>query len=630
VERDAPEPSPNGRRWSRHLPLLLIAGVTVAAYANALPGTFHLDDFYRVRDNPEIARFWPPWRHFVDPRTMSTLDRIAAYRPLLPLSLSVDHALWGGHSALGYHLTNLALQLCCALLVFLFCRRLLQRGGVTTRLATAAGLGVALIFAVHPVSGIGVNYICARDLLLMQLLLLLSLLAFLRATAEETARRRWWWAAALAAAGLSLLAKPNALVLPLLVLLLEWTVGGRRLFDARAWARALPFAVLVGAFFALTRWGLGFSDFDRVTTGVITPTTYALTQAELHLLRYLRNAFWPWLIRQDPWIEPASGWADPGVLLGLAAIAGTLALAWVLRRRVPLLALCIAGYWLLLAPTSSVVPFHHLAVDYRPYPASVFCWLAVALGVMRLPLHRLPLIAPYLRPALLVVAVIYFGAATAVLNRTWRSEETLWRHSIRHGGGALAHLNLAMAVRDLDQRVALLRRALQLSPGYVLAHVNLCLALIARGDGNSGQTEEGLGHCRRAVTLAPGWAQAHHWLGRALEQLGHRAAAARALARAAALDPRNLDYQYRAALGAQLAGDVAGSLPFLQRVRAKRPDYGKTGFLYGYALQRQGRLAQAIAAYRAFLRQHPDHARARHNLKHALTRSRQPSGADQR
>jgi hypothetical protein len=56
---------------------------------------FHLDDHYHVAANPEIRQVGPVGRHFTDPRTMSSLDRIVQYRPLLPLSLSLSYALTG-------------------------------------------------------------------------------------------------------------------------------------------------------------------------------------------------------------------------------------------------------------------------------------------------------------------------------------------------------------------------------------------------------------------------------------------------------------------------------------------------------------------------------------------------------
>src|SRR5262245_36358928 len=102
-----------------------IALVCLVVFRNALNNTFALDDYYRVVDNPGIQQFWPPWRHFLDPHTSSTLDRIVQYRPLLPLTLSIDVAL-GGNTVYAHHLGNLILQIVASLLAYVLALELLR------------------------------------------------------------------------------------------------------------------------------------------------------------------------------------------------------------------------------------------------------------------------------------------------------------------------------------------------------------------------------------------------------------------------------------------------------------------------------------------------------------------------
>ena len=44
--------------------------------------------------------------------------------------------------------------------------------------------------------------------------------------------------------------------------------------------------------------------------------------------------------------------------------------------------------------------------------------------------------------------MVYLAAASVWLNGTWRTEESLWAHSVRHGGGEIAHLGMAMSIED--------------------------------------------------------------------------------------------------------------------------------------------------------------------------------------
>ena len=84
---------PGRERRETWLAAALLVLLPALVFANTLRNGYHLDDFYRVVGNPELERFWPPHRHFLDPRTSATLPHLVQYRPLLPLSLSVDVAL---------------------------------------------------------------------------------------------------------------------------------------------------------------------------------------------------------------------------------------------------------------------------------------------------------------------------------------------------------------------------------------------------------------------------------------------------------------------------------------------------------------------------------------------------------
>jgi hypothetical protein len=101
----------------------------------------------------------------------------------------------------------------------------------------------------------------------------------------------------------------------------------------------------------------------------------------------------------------------------------------------------ILAYWILMIPESSVLPFHHLAVDYRPYPGSVFVFLALAcFAVNALGVRR--------GGFALALFAAYAGASSVALNRTWQNGRTLWSHSVAYGGDPVAHLNLALSLTD--------------------------------------------------------------------------------------------------------------------------------------------------------------------------------------
>jgi len=261
-----------------------------------------------------------------------------------------------------------------------------------------------------------------------------------------------------------------------------------------------------------------------------------------------------------------------------------------------------------MAPESSVVPLYHLRSDYRPYPSSAFLFGALAfVAVTRLPR------AVWLTAS--VATVVALTATSIRMNRTWRTEESLWTRSTTLGGDAVAHLNLAMAIADRrDPRVkASLERSLALAPGYVLAHIDYGLLLI-----NLGKIDEGLAEVREGVRLAPAWGQTHYWLAVAYETVFMTDSAAEEALEAYRLEPNNLQYAYDAGRRAQNAGRLTDSLPPLRAVVARNERFGLARFLEGFALQQAGAVDEAIASYRRFLAFQPDYSQAHFNLGYAL------------
>ncbi len=594
-------------RLRQSVPVAVLVVAVGLTFANTLHNGFHLDDFYRVVDNPGIHRVWPISRHFLDPGTMSTLDRITQYRPLLPLTLSLNYAL-AGDSLPGYHAANLLFHLAASILVYFLLLELLRHwsGAVAAaRWPAGTALFAALLFGVHPVSGIIVNYICARDLTLMQLFSVASLLAYVRM--RRTGGTWWRWTIVLALLALALLAKPGAIIAPAIIVLFEVTLARQSPRHLGPWLRAVPSGLVGAAFLAYSKFALGFSDLSNVVREGGSPVGYALTQLRLHLVHYLRNFFWPLPIRQSPLVAESGSIFEPETAAGLALLIGSLAVAWRFRKRNPLVAFCIGAYWVLLLPESSIFPFHHLAVDYRPYPSSPFFYLLAAMAVLSLTPRRAAI-------ALGVTAVVALAGASIYLNTTWRTEETLWTYSVTYGGDALAHMNLAMGIADrTDPRVRFhLEEALRQQPDYVLVHINLGLLLIRLGE-----REQGLAHCRRAVEIRPDWAQAHYWLSHAYNQIGATDEAAREAEHAARRALANLGYQLWAAQLMQRQRRYAESLPYLERVEAADDTYQDTLFLKGFALQMGGDRGGAMRMYERFLARRADHYQAHFNLGYA-------------
>ena len=603
-------------RKTDRLAVLLLVLVPCLVFSNTLNNSYHLDDFGRIAENPEIDQVFPLHRHFLDPRTSSSIPTIVQYRPLLPLSLSINAALGeavGLERLTAFHIGNILIHVLSSLLLYFLLRELLAHWSgahLLIRRQGEAAFIAALLFALHPVSGVPVNYLAARDLLLMQFFLLACLLTYLRM--RRQGESIFGWAAVLLLLALSLLSKTNAVAAPLVVLFFELLLGGGRLTSLRMWRRVLPLAALTGGFFLFTKLALGFSDVGMLMVER-QPLEYPLSQAKVHLFYYLRNFWWPFYMRPLAQIEPVQTWMDLKACCGAVLILGSLAAAWKLRVKVPLASFSIMAYWMLFSPTSSLLPFRMLAADYRQYPSLPFLCLALSLAILML-------VRPRYRWAVSAAFLTYFAMSSFLMNQVWKSEESLWEHSVRHGASSIAHHNYAHSQSGKNDELAEkhYREALRLTPTNIWSHIGLGMLHIRQG-----QSEEGLAQVRRATELSPDWAVTHYWLSRALTKVGSKEEAAQESRRAWQLDPRSLLYAYQVAQDARAVQDYAASLKALQRLHAQRASYRESLFLEGFALQMLGRNQEAIASYRTFLQEQPKHVQTRFNLAYALMKESQ-------
>ena len=167
--------------------------------------------------------------------------------------------------------------------------------------------------------------------------------------------------------------------------------------------------------------------------------TYALTQADIHVSEYLKNFVWPEAIRMAPQVVARTSLADPrsprsGRDRRHADLAGKLRRPPP-RRRSP--------SWILDAHASRVLGIPDQS-SRRPLSGVSF-ELALVSGRMSGPVHALK---PRLALALGTAVTIVLACASFSMNRIYRSENSLWAHSVRHGGEALAPMKYAVSLTD--------------------------------------------------------------------------------------------------------------------------------------------------------------------------------------
>jgi tetratricopeptide (TPR) repeat protein len=611
-------PAPAVRRapW----PALLLVAAGSAAYANSLLTPFLFDDFFSIHNNPSIRQLWPLSVPLTPPADGSSVDG----RPVVNLSFALNHAI-GGFAPLGYHLTNLAIHLLAALALHGILRRVLPTdpSGKCHLISDSAdgraasnpvALGAALLWLLHPLQTESVTFVVQRTESLMGLFFLTTFYAFVRAA--EAPASRLWPAAAVAACLLGMGTKEVMVTAPLLVFLFDRTFVAGSFTSAWRQRRGLHLAlaatmlVVIGLMLrsgASRGSGLG-------AAAAVGSWQYLLTQAKA-LVLYARLAVWPYPLVVDYGTGVVSGLGEvilPG--LGVVAALGLTALA--LWRR-PALGFLGAWFFVILAPSSSVVPLAtQTMAEHRMYLPLAAVTVALALLINRL--------GGRLAVATGATLVLACGGLTAWRNHDYRSPVAIWTQTVRYQpDNERARNNLGQALYQagrLAEAVPELQAALAIRP-TVEVHGLLCLTLAALG-----RTDEALAHGREAVRLNPENAPARATLGRVLADLGRIEEANQQLETAVRLAPGQADL--RVDLGMTLArlGRMREAADSLQAALQLEPDNPVAHCNLGSVFFQSGNLDEAARHYERAVQLNPAYAEACYNL--GMTRAEQGRTAD--
>ena len=602
----APRPS-RAAAWLA-LPLLAAA----AAYARVLHGEFQLDDFPSIVQGPGVKDLGRALRALVP-------ELLRGGRPVTDVSFALNYAA-GGLDPWGYHLVNLALHLAVVALVFLFTREVLRLSGA--RPDTIMAVVVAGTFALHPLQSQAVSYVVQRAEVLASGMYLLALLLLLRAERSgRTPRGAVAYASGLVAFILGLGAKGIVVTMPAAYLLLTAAVPdgpGRRTLatGARRAAMLTPWVAVAAWFVVASVRAVEGSAHAGFAVPGLGAGSYFLSQLRA-AATYLRLLVVP--VGQNGYrvVEPATSLSDPGVLasglLLVVLLAGALALwAWARRRtdqggaagRVS--AFGVAWFFLVLAPTSSVVPLADLVVEHRVYLASWGVFAAMTVGAARL----VAWVREDRRGLAGAVAVGLLWTTLAVAlhrrNAVWESRLTFWTDAVAWSPRAQRpHLNLAFALWErgrLDEAVLHYRLALdhggRAAPAdEAFIQNNLGVALLS-----AERNDEAVAALRRAIALEPKNATAHANLALALLRRNDLAGAEEEAGRALALRPEEAG-AWMVLGGVRMGrGDAAGAVEPLERAVRLDPDDGARWLDLASANERAGRLTEACSAWRRVLR----------------------------
>lgn len=564
-ETKMPGPSPSSRR-AIVLSLILLIVLTTAAYWTSFRGALVFDDVPGIANNPTIRDLSRPELLLV---AIGPQGGTLSGRPVPNLTLALNHAI-SGTDLWSYHTVNLLIHLLAGMTLFGLIRRTLLLPSIAEKLrlrASSLALAVAALWSLHPLQTESVTYLVQRVESLMALFYLLTLYCFARSL-DSTSPRRWLtgsWVACLIGMG----CKEVMVTAPLVVFLYD------RTFAAASWSEPwrrrrffyvalLSTWILLGALVIASGGRGGTAGFGLEGRW----WRYALTQPHA-ILSYLKLSIWPHPLIFDHNLRWATSLSEVWAA-GLAVVALLFLTLWLLIRR-PALGFLGAAFFLILAPTSSVVPVADAMFEHRMYLPLAAVMVLVVLGLNRVWENKA-------LPLALGLAFI-FGGLTARRNLDYADPLGLWN--------------------DVIQKLPTNARAYNNAGGYLL---------------DAGRTDEARRYFENALKLDPNYASPYYNLGHLFETAGKSAEAIEAYTAAARLNPKRDDALVSLAMLLDQLGRPAEAIPHFEAALQIEPDASEVHAALGGALLKLKRPAPALDHLQTALRLDPTQPTAWHTL----------------
>ncbi len=552
---------------------ILAAGI--ASYCNTLQVPFLFDDIARIVNEPSIRTLWPP-----------SVAMQNSNRPFGQYTFALNYACHG-YDVFGFHLVNLGIHLVGALFLYGFVKRSLRRCGPRYHpSAELLAFSIALVWVVHPLNTQAVTYIVQRLESLMGLAYLATLYCFARSQDSKTS---WFWLlCSIVACAFGMGCKEVMVSAPLVVLWYD------RAFMASSWRtlflKRKYFYVLLASTWTVLVWSmvhyrLDYSNGSLYQVEGLTSWTYLISQSSV-LVHYLSLAVWP----RGQCVYPAWPMSHsiqevlPQFLFMSVLFASTV---WAVFHY-PRWGFLGGCFFLVLAPTSSVIPIKDLAFEHRMYLPLAAVIALVIIGVFellsRIGISKASASSIHLGTSMLLALAL--GITAFERNKVYESETSVWKDT------------LVKSPRNVTVWVGL---------GGLLAKEK--------------RYAEACEHFERALEIAPNDSSANANYAGLLMEMKNYELAGQHLERAFQNNPNNLDAIANMAHLQTRLENFAEAVKYYQAAILGFPNDEELQSSLIASLIRSGSLSEAVTSSHVNLERRPDSAKANVDYASALIAS---------
>jgi tetratricopeptide (TPR) repeat protein len=383
--------------------LLSIIGLTAICFFPMLKNSFtNWDDEYYVINNTLLRG--PDWKGIF------TQPVVSNYHPLTIISLAINYVLTGVDPS-SYLIFNFFLHLINTALVFYFVWT------ISDKKIWVASL-TALIFGIHPMHVESVAWVSERKDVLYTLFFLLSLMQYWKFLQTNKSSRLWFCFFLFV---LSILSKPAAIILPLVLLLLDYWKG--RQINLKLIIEKIPF-FLVALLFAIIT--VKIQSHKAIAGLDLYPLWARPLFASYVIMIYFLRFFVPYpLSAFHPYPQPDH--LGFPVLISPFFIIALLVFIWYQRKN----KLIVFGFLFFIVNLLLVLQIISIGTTivserytYVPYIGLAFLfsmWLNKYNATIKT--------VKWLAPSMVIVA---FGALTFQRTQVWKNSGSLWDDAIEH------------------------------------------------------------------------------------------------------------------------------------------------------------------------------------------------------
>ncbi|MFH0790455.1 MAG: tetratricopeptide repeat protein [Candidatus Omnitrophota bacterium] len=543
--------------------LIIIWGLVI--YANSLKGEFIWDDNGLIKNNVYLRDVKNIPGFFTRDMGLGSSVKSNFYRPLQMSVNMLNYSLWGLNER-GYHLVSVGLHIIAGLCLFwlvciLFSDKLL------------ASL-TAVLFVAHPAHTEAIDYIAGVSDPMSALFMLLSLVFYAKSVYSNKLKL---FILSLLNFIFALLAKENSIILPFLLLLINYILKKKIKISY-----FLSFAVILILYIVLRINIVGFVPPSLPSLAglfVRIPSFFAA------ISEYARILFLPFDLRLQ-YSNKTFGFFDTKVLIGMAVLSVVVVISYLRRKNDRLMFFSAFWFFICLLPVSNIfVISYPFMMEHWVYFSSCGFFLFIGhLAVNYLRTRKLRILAG------IVVAgmVIIWSVLTIRQHRYWRNPAALYQRAIKYDpDNWLFYNGLALAFQDKgknSEAVEAYKKAISINQNESKLYYNLSSLYQSMG-----RQEEAIVSYKQGREIDVKSAQYYYEACKKYLEAGKSAEAVGSFNRALELAPNNISVYLELGNTYIIAGKYKDAIALLKKVLKIAPNlsvaYNNLAAAYYYGKQ---------------------------------------------